>query len=229
MSNTIQNTGSNPASIASPNAASSTAGKTTATDPNSVSAQQDKFLTLLVTQMKNQDPMNPMDNAAITSQMAQLSTVTGINQLNSTLTALSNTMSLGSSTNMIGAGVLVPGATLGLSGSKAVGGVTLAGPADSLSVAINDASGNTVQTLQLGVQKAGGVVPFTWDGSTTSGTAAPDGSYTFAAQAVLSGATTAPATLAYGTVNAITPGASGTTLTVGNLGNFAMSAVQQVL
>ena len=225
MSNTIQDTGSASSLFAT---SSSTSGTATV-DPNSASAQQDKFLTMLVAQMKNQDPLNPMDNAAITTQMAQLSTVSGIDKLNSTLTALSSTMSLGSSTNMLGAGVLVPGSALGLSNSQAIGGVTLPGAVDSLSVAIQDASGKTVQTLQLGAQNAGGVVPFAWDGSTAAGATAPDGSYTFTAQAVLSGATTAPATLSYGKVNAITPGASGTTLAVGNLGNFDMSAVQQVL
>ena len=57
------------------------------TSTTSVQAQQDRFLKLLVTQMKNQDPLNPMDNAEITSQMAQLSTVTGIEKLNETLAA----------------------------------------------------------------------------------------------------------------------------------------------
>ena len=57
-----------------------------------VAESQDRFLKLLVTQMKNQDPLNPMDNAQVTSQMAQLSTVSGIDKLNSTLEALSSSM-----------------------------------------------------------------------------------------------------------------------------------------
>jgi len=183
---------------------------------------------MLTAQLKNQDPMNPMDNAQITSQLAALSTVTGINQLNTTLAALSNTMSLGASASLIGTGVMVPGSALNLASGKAMGGVTLAGPADSLSVTVKDASGNTVQTLQLGAQTAGGVVPFAWDGSTATGTTAPDGAYTFTAQAAQSGAITAPATLAFGTVNAITPGASGVSVNVGSLGEFALSAIKQI-
>ena len=54
----------------------------------SVQADTDKFMTLLVTQLKNQDPMNPLDNAQMTSQLAQLSTVTGVNKLNTTLESL---------------------------------------------------------------------------------------------------------------------------------------------
>ncbi|MEJ1959624.1 MAG: FlgD immunoglobulin-like domain containing protein [Nitrosomonadales bacterium] len=138
-------------------------------------------------------------------------------------------MSLGSATSMIGAGVLVSGSALNLSSSQAVGGVTLTGPADSLTVTIKNAAGDTVQTLQLGAQKAAGIVPFSWDGSTTAGTTAADGSYTFTATAVQSGVSSTPATLAYGTVNSVTPGASGATVNVSNLGGFALSAIQQVL
>src|SRR5690625_7197148 len=50
---------------------------------------QDRFLTLLITQLRNQDPLDPMDNSEITSQLAQLSTVQGINQLNETLLTVS--------------------------------------------------------------------------------------------------------------------------------------------
>lgn len=212
-------------SSTSANAATSASAPSAATN---TSAQQAQFLTMLTAQLKNQDPMNPMDNAQITQQLAALSTVTGINQLNTTLSSLSNTMSLGSATSLIGAGVLVPGSAINLSNSHAFGGVTLPGPVDSLDVTVKDAKGNIVQTMQLGAQKAGGVIPFTWDGSTVSGATAADGAYTFTAQAVQSGAITTPATLAYGTVNAITPGASGPTVNVAGLGGFALSAVQQV-
>jgi flagellar basal-body rod modification protein FlgD len=201
---------------------------TSAPATSSTNAQQTQFLTMLTAQLKNQDPLNPMDNAQITSQLAALSTVTGINQLNTTLAALSNTMSLGASTSLIGTGVLVPSSALNLASGKAMGGVNLAGPADGLSVEVKDASGNTVQTLQLGTQTAGGVLPFAWDGSTAAGTIAPDGAYTFTAQATQSGAISTPPTLGFGTVNAITPGTSGVTVNVNGLGGFALSAIQQV-
>ncbi|MGI9133999.1 MAG: flagellar hook assembly protein FlgD, partial [Rhodoferax sp.] len=53
-------------------------------------ASQDRFLKLLVAQLNNQDPMNPMDNAQMTSQMAQINTVTGIQQLNETMNSMSS-------------------------------------------------------------------------------------------------------------------------------------------
>src|SRR3990172_3775053 len=108
MVNNVQDAGSAAALFASLNASSSSS----ATQVSTAAETQDRFLKLLVTQMKNQDPLNPMDNAQVTSQMAQLSTVTGIDQLNVTLQALSDSMvpnqTLQAAT-MIGHGVLVPG------------------------------------------------------------------------------------------------------------------------
>ncbi len=231
MSNSIPDTGSAAALINSLNAANSSLAKKTSNTASSVSDTQDKFLTLLVTQMKNQDPLNPLDNAQVTSQMAQLSTVSGIDKLNSTLQALSNSMSMSqsvSATSMIGHGVLVPGSAINLTNGQALGGLELTQPADSVKVTIQDASGNIVRTLQLGEQKAG-VLPFAWDGQTDKGTAAASGSYKFTAEAVLAGAKTDATTLAFGMVNAITPGTQGTTLDVGQLGEFDLSAVKQVL
>lgn len=78
---------------------------------------QDRFLKLLVTQMKNQDPLKPLDNAEVTSQLAQISTVSGIDKLNNTLQLLNSDMSESLSmeaTRMIGHNVLVPGTSLSL-------------------------------------------------------------------------------------------------------------------
>ena len=232
MSNSIQDSGSAAALINSLNAANSSLSKTPASSAGSANDTQDRFLKLLVTQMKNQDPLNPLDNAQVTSQMAQLSTVSGIDKLNSTLQALSNSMAVGqsmSATNMIGHGVLVPGSILNLTnGQQAVGGVELTQPADSLKITIQDAAGNTIRTMQVGAQDAG-ALPFAWDGKTDAGTTAADGSYKFKAEAVLSGNTTFPATLAFGKVNAVTPGAQGATLSVGQVGDFALPEVKLVM
>ncbi|MES1983115.1 MAG: flagellar hook assembly protein FlgD [Pseudomonadota bacterium] len=226
MVTATQDASNSAALIASLNASSSLSNNS-----GSATATQDQFLTMLTAQLRNQDPLNPMDNAQITSQMAQLSTVSGINQLNITLQALSNSMAMAqsvSASNMIGHGVLVPGSGINLASGQALGGVSLAQPADSLSVTIHDAAGNTVRTLQLGAQDSG-VVSFAWDGKTDTGATAKDGSYSFTAQALLTGNKTAAATLAFGMVNAVTPGVQGATLNIGQLGEFALSDVQQIL
>lgn len=133
-----------------------------------------------------------------------------------------------SATNMIGHGVLVPGSAINLADGQSVGGVELKQPTDSLKVTIQDAAGKVVRTLQLGEQKAG-VVPFAWDGQTDAGTAAANGSYKFTTEAVLANNKVASATLAFGMVNAVTPGMQGATLDVGKLGGFALSDVKQVM
>ena len=136
-------------------------------EAGSVEADQDKFMTLLITQMKNQDPMNPLDNAQITSQLAQLSTVTGVNKLNATLESLKASYQSSESlqaANMIGHGVLVPGGKVQLIDGKAIMGVEVTTPADKVDVVITDPStGKDIQVISLGAQQPG-VVPIAWDG-----------------------------------------------------------------
>jgi flagellar basal-body rod modification protein FlgD len=133
----------------------------------SVEADQDKFMTLLITQMKNQDPMNPLDNAQVTSQLAQLSTVTGVNKLNTTLESLKASYQSSEAlqaANMIGHGVLIPGSKVGLFDGKGIMGVEVASAADKVDLIITDPStGKDVQTISLGAQQPG-IVPVAWDG-----------------------------------------------------------------
>lgn len=134
---------------------------------DSVQADTDKFMTLLVTQLQNQDPMNPMDNAQMTSQLAQLQTVTGVNKLNTTLESLKSSYQSTESlqaTNLIGHGVLVEGKEILLSKGQAILGVELETPADKLQVIVTDPkTGKDVATMDLGNHEAG-IVPVAWDG-----------------------------------------------------------------
>ena len=217
---------------ASLNAAnSSLAKKNSAAAGDTVANQQDRFLTLLVTQMKNQDPLNPMDNAQVTTQLAQISTVTGVDKLNTTLQALSASMAAAQAmqaSSMIGHGVLVEGTNMALSGGQAVGGVQLTSPVDKLTVTIKDAAGATVRTLDMGAQKAG-IAHLAWDGKMDSGAVAKDGMYTFSAEGLVSGTKGKQTTLAFGTVDAVTQATDGAQLDVGNLGSVALTKVKQIL
>lgn len=210
------------------NASSSSAGNTAA---NSTANTQDRFLKLLVTQMRNQDPLNPMDNAQVTSQMAQLSTVSGIDKLNSTLQALSSSMAASQSlqaASMIGHGVLIPGSTLELANGNAIGGVELPQAVDNVQVTIQDQSGKTVRTLQLGAMAAG-VQGWQWNGMDDSGVALPSGSYNFSVSATQGGVSVAAGELSFGIVNGVTQGSSGASLNVGHNGLVAVSQVKQIL
>ena len=188
---------------------------------------QDKFLRLLVTQMKNQDPLNPMDNAQVTSQMAQLSTVTGIEKLNKTLEASTQTQSF-QSVGMIGHNILAPGDKIDLTSGKAVGGIELANAADTVKVSIKDANGALVRSLDLGKQDPG-LVPFAWDGMTDAGVASPDGKYTFSVDATTAGSSVSPTSLAMGMVQSVLMDKTGPVLSVQGMGLVDQAQVRQVL
>ena len=188
---------------------------------------QDRFLKLLVTQLRNQDPLNPMDNAQITSQMAQISTVTGIDKLNTTLQSLASGQSLQAAA-MIGHGVLAPGSALQLQNGRAQGGVELGQPVDKLVVSISDASGQVLHKVDLGPQKAG-LVSFDWDGVSDSGAKAVSGSYRFAAEAVQDNKKVKVTALSFGQVSSVTLGADGVMLNVNGVGSVTLSDVKQVM
>ncbi len=203
------------------------------TDKTSASgAVQDRFLKLLITQMQNQDPLNPMDNAQLTSQIAQISTVSGIDKLNTTIgdmaSAFSSSQSLQASA-LIGHGVLAEGNTLELDQGLAVGGIALKEPADDITVSILNKSNETVRTLDLKAQKSG-IAQFAWDGKTDGGTAAADGNYTFSATAVRSGQKIdSTTTLGFARVQSVTLGTDGMQLNTSSLGALGMSDVKQIL
>ena len=138
-------------------------GVTTAKELN------DRFLRLLIAQMNNQDPLNPLDNAQVTSQMAQINTVTGINGLNETVAKLIEQFARLESlqaAQLTGRSVLVQGNALALpDDGNAIGGIELALAADRVTVEIRDAAGQVVRELQLGRRDAG-VSRFDWDGKT---------------------------------------------------------------
>ena len=214
------------------NTVSGSTATTATTAATSAKETEDRFLKLLVTQLQNQDPLNPMDNAEITSQMAQLSTVTELGKLNDAASAMSASYLSGQSlqaASLIGHGVMVSGDTLDLSGSVAYGGVDIPQALDSLTVNIKDASGAVIHTADLGAQSAVGTIPFQWDGTTDSGAVAPDGSYTFEVAATQGGKKIDVAALAVGQVASVSLGAQGATLNVVGLGPVAVSQVKQIL
>ena len=196
-----------------------------------IESAQDRFLKLLVTQLNNQDPLNPMDNAQVTTQMAQISTVTGIEKLNGTVGDMMSSFMAAQSIqagSLIGHGVLVPGSGLLLAGGGAMGGVELDGPADRVSVTIKDGSGLVVRTLELGALPAG-AKGFTWDGKTDSGATAVDGVYAVTVKALRGEDAVAARSLEWGVVSSVARTGDSVSLNVGALGMFKMSDVREIL
>ncbi|GAO36383.1 flagellar basal body rod modification protein FlgD [Sulfuricella sp. T08] len=208
---------------------SGTSGATTTTK-SAAQESEDRFLKLLVTQMKNQDPLNPLDNAQVTSQMAQLSTVSGIEKLNTSLQAMSSSFAASQSlqaAGMIGRSVLAPGSSLLLQGGAAAGGFNLAQSVDHAVVTIKGAAGNTLHSVDLGAQQAGNVM-FQWDGMTDSGANAANGTYTFEVSASQGGQKVDAVNLALGRVGSVSLGASGVMLNTDVLGSLDVATVKQI-
>ena len=190
----------------------------------------DRFLTLLVTQLRNQDPLNPLDNAQVTTQLAQISTVSGINKLNDTVASLSASMAAGpylQAIGLVGRDVVVAGGKLTLEDGKAAYGMALAKDADTVTVTIKDAAGLVVRTLELGAQKSG-IRTFAWDGMNDAGKVMAAGDYTMSVTATSKGEAVATDPLTIAKVTGVAPTAQGTILMLGSLGTIALSEILQV-
>ncbi len=204
-------------------------GSLTAT---SAADMQNNFLTLLVAQLKNQDPTNPMDNSQLTSQLAQISTVSGIEKLNTTLGAISgqidDSQQLQTAT-LVGHGVMIPGQTvLAGNGSTSPFGIELEQAAEKVTAVITDSSGIAVRTLDLDKQSAG-VHTFSWDGTQTDGTPVPDGAYTVNITATTNNAQQVVQPLNFALVQGITRTDSGSALDLGTYGTITLDKVRQII
>lgn len=212
----------------------------TETKKSTAEEMEDRFLTLLMAQIRSQDPLNPMENAEFTSQLAQMNTVNGIEKLNSTLSTLLsgyNEAQAMQAAVMIGKDVMVQGNILPLAampeGDDAVrqpslGGVVLQSAADEVTITIKDASGKTVQTQSLGAQSAGSLY-FAWDGKDADGNDMEGGNYTFSVEAKIGGEKVGAQAMQIGMVNAVVRNNNGFSLDLGSMGEVSFSDVHKII
>jgi flagellar basal-body rod modification protein FlgD len=193
--------------------------------------QQD-FLMLLTTQMKNQDPLKPLDSTQFVSQLAQFSQVSGVQEMNASLAALSTSMKSSAvldGASLVGRYVLLEGdrAALATDGTI-VGGVTTPKDATSITVNVRNAGGELVRSMQLA--PTAGTTLFSWDGLAADGTQAPAGPYTIDAAAVVSGASQAADTLIADLVASVSiePGTFALRLNTPGAGAVTLADVRQV-
>jgi flagellar basal-body rod modification protein FlgD len=216
------------------NSNTTAAGITNALQGGSASASdlQNNFLTMLVTQMNNQDPLNPMDNSQLTSQLAQISQVSAMQTMNTTLNSLLSQVSAGramDSAALIGRTVMVPGSSVSVaSGVPSKIGVDLPSAADSVSVSVLDQSGSVVRTINLQGQPAG-VQNITWDGKNDAGGTVPDGTYTFKVTATANGTDVKPVALVYGAVQSISGDSTGVLVGLASGATANVNDVRRIL
>ena len=192
---------------------------------------QDRFMTLLISQMQNQDPLNPLDNAQVTSQLAQLNTVKGIEQLNQTVGMLMGRVQNSEALAGIGAVgklALVGGEKIALYEGQAAAGFELPADADALTVKIYDGIGNVLHEADLGAQRAG-IHTFVWDGVTDSGESAVNGNYRFEIEARAGKDTIEATPLSIGRVDGVLPNQDELTFNIGGMSPAKLSEIRQFL
>jgi len=219
-------------------------GPTAASSPSSASGSGSaagaatlggtNFLTLMLAQLKNQDPTSPVDSNQFLSQLASLSTVQGITQLNTSFGSLSTSLVSSQAlqaSSLLGHQALVSSSTANLTANGSVSGAIDVPQTTSQAVVnIVGSSGALVRQINLGAQSTG-LANFSWDGKLQDGSQAAAGQYTLSAQfaGAASGATAA-STYVNGTVQSVTMGAgqTGLTLNVSGLGSVPFSGVKQI-
>jgi flagellar basal-body rod modification protein FlgD len=188
---------------------------------------QADFLSLLIQQMRNQDPTQPMDSSQMVSQLAQINQVSATQNLQTSFDALSQSMQgnqLLQASSMVGHNVTVPSAVGRLQGGALDGAVNVPDGGGRTFVQISDSAGNVVRTIDLGSQVAG-LTDFHWDGVGDNGQPLPPGPYGLAAQV----GTTAVTTYVSGKVAGVgMTGADGAYLDVDGFGGVLLSQVARV-
>ena len=200
------------------------------TESDSIQSAQDRFMKLLVTQMKNQDPLNPMDNAQVTSQLAQLSTVTGIDKMNNTLETFMANMQSSQSlqmSNLIGHDVLVDGNDISFDGTGGYFGVELPTSTDDLTITITDTAGNPVRKISLGKQPDG-ILPLSWDGYSDAGEKLDIGDYKFNVSTVVNGKEGTAQGLSLTQINSISANGTGIKLNLNNADTVTSTDLKQI-
>lgn len=209
-------------------ATSSAAGAPAASSIASASdaGSQDRFLKLLVTQLQNQDPLSPMDNAELTSQIAQINTVSGIATLNTSVQQLSSQflqMQSLQGAALVGKNVIVPGSKIDIANGVGQGGFELTSAADAVKVEVLSSAGRVLDTLNLGAQSSG-MHGFDW----AAGSYDNSSNLSFRVTATSGATTLASTALMRDTVNAVSTSGGALQLELQNAGTVDYGTVRAI-
>ena len=207
---------------------------------------QSDFLRLMATQLRSQDPSQPMDPSSFFNQLTQFSLVSGMQGLQTSFNTLASTLQsnanikpsdlLGhrimfqSSSAMLGPADASTGPGTGTGGNTLQGAVGVPANATSVTVQIKDSSGAVVRTIDLGAPAAGNT-DFSWNGQGDDGATLPPGKYSISATAIVGGAPQAATTYTSASVEGVSLGANGSPpmIDVGALGQIPMSSVFEII
>jgi flagellar basal-body rod modification protein FlgD len=208
----------------SPISALASSSEAATTSTRNEAGSEDRFLKLLVAQMSNQDPLNPLDNAQVTSQLAQINTVSGIERLNTTVSGLNGQLvhlqALQGAT-LVGRDVTLGGNRLAVADGIGAGGFELTGAADNVKVEILNGAGIVAGSLELGALGAGRHA-FEWP----AGTVADGDGYRFKVSALSGSASVLGSTLMRDRVTAVSSAGDALSLELRHSGTVPYASVK---
>jgi flagellar basal-body rod modification protein FlgD len=192
---------------------------------------QNEFLSLMMTQLKNQDPFKPMESGEFLGQLAQFGTVSGLQDLQNKFDSLSSALVSNQAlqaASLVGHTALVesPKAPL-YPGGVVDAAVDVPAATSSVQVEVRDASGQVVRHLELGSSGAG-LARFEWDGLADDGTQAPAGVYQMVGSYLAGTKSTAATMLVYAPVDSVVLGTDGFTVDVRNIGELPFNQIREI-
>lgn len=193
----------------------------------------DQFITLMLAQIKNQDPLKPLEPAEFLGQLAQFSTVTGIQEMGSSVSDLVGSMRSSqalSGANLVGRDVLAPGDTAVFDGTTPVrAAVEAPSGAERVEFVVRDASGAVVRRAQV-QPSVSGVTEMAWDGRADNGTVMPAGAYRIEALSRFGARGESAQVLLLGRVDSVTLDAAGRGIVLNTRnGSLPLGAVRRVM
>ncbi len=193
---------------------------------------KNEFMKLMIAQLENQNPLDPQDNGAFISQLAEFSSLQEMQGISASVNNFTNqfrsSQALQASA-MVGRSVLVPASSSPLSPGGTISGmVDLKSSTGSLNISIFNGSGELVNQFNLG-QQAAGTVPFVWDGTNSKGEQMPFDTYKIKAQATQNGTSTQLSTLLSANVNSVSIGQKGgISLNLSGMGTMPLEQVREI-
>jgi flagellar basal-body rod modification protein FlgD len=193
---------------------------------------QEQFLSLMITQLKNQDPFKPMESGEFLGQLAQFGTVSGLGELQSSFNGLATSLVSGQAlqaAGLVGRSALAESNIAPLTkGGSVDAAVDVPASTGGVHVEVRDAAGAIVRHIELGAQPTG-LARFVWDGTTDTGAEAPTGKYRISATyASAEGKSTAADTFVAAQVDSVMFGADGFTVELRGIGEMPFSAVREI-
>lgn len=193
----------------------------------------DQFITLMLAQLKNQDPLKPLEPSEFLGQLAQFSTVTGVQGMSASVAELVGSMRSSqalSGANLVGREVFAPGSIAAFDGATPVrGAVEAPTGSNGIDFVVRDAAGAVVRRIQT-APVAGGLTEFAWDGRADSGAALPPGPYRVEALARFGNRAESTQLLLRSRVDSVTLDAAGSGLVLNTPnGSLPLGAVRRVM